>query len=108
MGLGCERNEQIVPAAGGVKDGDTARLALLGARSSLPFEYHDHGSTKTTGFHGPPHAVYKGPRRPRPIPPPAVGPGTHDIRGINEKHGVVMVTRICHSLSARRSPLPLQ
>ena len=84
MGLGCDRNEQVVTAAGGMKDGDTARLALLGARSSLPFEYHDHGSTKTTRLHSPPHTVYEGPGRPRSIPPPAVGPGTHDICGINE------------------------
>jgi hypothetical protein len=96
-----------------MKDGDTARLALLDARASLPFEHHDHRSIKTTRFHSYPHAVDEGPGRPRSIPPPAVGPGTHHIRGINEKCGpvpvmvMVMVMRICHSLSARRSPLPL-
>ena len=96
-----------------MKDGDTARLALLGTRARLPFEYHDHRPTKTTRLHSPPHAVYEGPGRPRSIPPPAVGPGTHHIRGINEKRGpvmvmvMVMVMRICHSLSPRRSPLLL-
>ena len=58
-GIGRDRHERFVAAAGGVHDGDTTRLALLGSASSIPFEHHDDGFGQPTRLYRTPHPIHQ-------------------------------------------------
>jgi len=84
FGIGNDRQEGVVTAAGRMQDGDAVGHPSLDTATSSPFENHDNGFGKSTRPHRSTHSFDELSGCSWSIPPPTVRPRPDHVRSIDK------------------------